>query len=165
VGEAVEFVRREFEQQNVELGLELDGDLGRVSADEGQLKQALFNLLRNAREAMPGGGKISVIVKKAVGGGADILIEDEGSGIDEATRARLFEPFFTTKNHGTGLGLAITRQIIEAHAGSIACEPRRDRPGTRVWLHLPEDRRGDDVDAASDTAANRESSESATRGA
>ncbi len=56
--------------------------------------------------------------------------------MDEATRARLFEPFFTTKGHGTGLGLAITRQIVEAHGGSIACEALSEG-GTRFWIHLP----------------------------
>ena len=69
------------------------------------------------------------------GGGSDVVVEDEGVGLDDATRARLFEPFFTTKSNGTGLGLAITRQIIEAHGGSIAFEPRAPR-GTRIWIHL-----------------------------
>jgi signal transduction histidine kinase len=56
--------------------------------------------------------------------------------MDEATRAHLFEPFFTTKGHGTGLGLAITRQIVEDHGGTIACEARPGG-GTRFWIHLP----------------------------
>jgi signal transduction histidine kinase len=88
---------------------------------------------------MPAGGRISVAVKGATGGGVDILIDDEGAGIDEQTRGRLFEPFFTTKSHGTGLGLAITRQIVEAHSGTIACEARHESRGTRVWIHLPPD--------------------------
>jgi signal transduction histidine kinase len=139
VREAVDFVRREFKGQKVELSLEVDAELVRVLADEAQLKQAIFNLLRNAREAMPHGGVVSVSVKNAIGGGVDIVIDDQGTGIDDATRRRLFEPFFTTKSHGTGLGLAITRQIVEAHSGSVACEPRPNAPGTRVWIHLPEE--------------------------
>ncbi len=137
VTEAVDFVRPEFDAHGIELALELDAGVPQVRADEGQIKQAVFNLLRNAREAMPGGGTVKVEVRRAIGGGADIVIDDQGKGIDEATRSRLFEPFFTTKSHGTGLGLAITRQIVEAHSGSIACEPRKDGPGTRVWVHLP----------------------------
>jgi two-component system, NtrC family, sensor kinase len=137
VREAADFVKREFEQQGATLELEVDPELPRVRADEGQLKQAVFNLLRNAREAMPGGGRVAVAVKQAIGGGVDVVIDDEGVGIDEGARSRLFEPFFTTKSHGTGLGLAITRQIIEAHSGTIACEPRRGAAGTRVWIHLP----------------------------
>jgi signal transduction histidine kinase len=91
--------------------------------------------MRNAREAMPGGGRVTVSVSAGAGGGSDVVVEDEGVGLDEATRARLFEPFFTTKSNGTGLGLAITRQIIEAHGGSIAFEPKEPR-GTRIWIHL-----------------------------
>ncbi len=129
VREAADFVRREFAQHKVEIALRVDPELPRVNADEGQLKQAVFNLLRNAREAMPSGGEVTVSVVRAVGGGVDVTIEDQGTGIDDEARARLFEPFFTTKSHGTGLGLAITRQIIEVHSGSIACEPRHGGPG------------------------------------
>ena len=142
VREAVDFVKREFEHHEIELTLELDPDLPRARADEGQLKQAVFNLLRNAREAMPGGGCVTVTVKRAIGGGVDVMIDDEGVGIDEQARARLFEPFFTTKSHGTGLGLAITRQIVEAHSGTIACEAGPSGRGTRVWIHLPPEEAG-----------------------
>lgn len=138
VREAVEFVRREFAQQKVTIDLHVEPELPRVNADEAQLKQAIFNLLRNAREAMPSGGKVAVSVTRAEGGGVVVTIEDQGTGIDEEARARLFEPFFTTKSHGTGLGLAITRQIIEVHSGRIVCEPRADGPGTRIWFYLPE---------------------------
>jgi len=137
VGEAAEFMRRELEQQGVSLEV-LNADRPvPATVDEAQIKQALYNLMRNAREAMPSGGKVTVSVNAAAGGGSDVIVEDEGVGLDEATRARLFEPFFTTKSNGTGLGLAITRQIIEAHGGSIACEPKAPR-GTRIWIHLAE---------------------------
>ena len=66
----------------------------------------------------------------------NITVDDEGSGIAEETRQHLFEPFYTTKDHGTGLGLAITRQIVEAHGGSIACEALKSG-GTRFSIHLP----------------------------
>jgi len=75
-------------------------------------------------------------VHKATGGGVDVTVDDEGSGMDADTRGRVFEPFFTTKSHGTGLGLAITRQIIEGHGGSIVCQAREPR-GTRFLIHLP----------------------------
>lgn len=135
VAEACEFMRADLKKRGVEAVLELD-DVGPVPVDEPQLKQALFNLVRNAREAMPEGGQIVIGVHEADEDGVNITIDDQGAGIEEATRQHLFEPFFTTKDHGTGLGLAITRQIVEAHGGSIACEPRKSG-GTRFSIHLP----------------------------
>jgi len=137
VSEAAEFVRRELSQQGVSLEVENASEPVLALVDEAQIKQALFNLIRNAREAMANGGTVTVRVLAGAGGGSDIIVEDEGSGLDELARARLFEPFFTTKSHGTSLGLAITRQIIEAHRGTIACESRKPK-GTRIWIHLNE---------------------------
>ena len=65
-----------------------------------------------------------------------ILVEDDGPGIPDEMRASIFDPFYTTKQHGTGLGLAVTRSIVEAHGGSIACEPR-DGGGTCFRLAFP----------------------------
>jgi signal transduction histidine kinase len=135
VNEAAEFMRRELEQQGVSLEVQSADRPVPARVDEAQIKQALYNLMRNAREAMPNGGRVTVSVGAGEFGGSDVVVEDEGVGLDEATRARLFEPFFTTKSNGTGLGLAITRQIIEAHGGSILCEPKEPR-GTRIWIHL-----------------------------
>jgi signal transduction histidine kinase len=114
-----------------------------VLADEGQLRQALLNLVRNAREAMPKGGRITVRVHPAENAGVALIVDDEGPGIEPSLREHLFEPFFTTKSHGTGLGLAITQQIAKAHGGTIACEARTEEPGrsgtkgTRFTLGLP----------------------------
>ncbi len=103
--------------------------------DEGQLRQALLNLLRNAREAMPGGGPIEVRVM-GEGMGVVVDVDDRGGGISDEIRARVFDPFFSTKGEGTGLGLAITRHIVQAHGGSITCEPR-ESGGTRFRIALP----------------------------
>jgi signal transduction histidine kinase len=103
--------------------------------DESQLRQALLNLLRNARESMPKGGPITVTVA-AEGMSVVIDIDDRGGGIPEDIRARVFDPFFSTKGEGTGLGLAITRHIVEAHGGSVACEVR-EGGGTRFRIALP----------------------------
>jgi signal transduction histidine kinase len=136
IQEACDFMRRDVERSGVQLSLEIEPELPLILADEAQLKQALINLVRNAREAMPSGGKVSVGVKRAAGTGVDITVDDEGPGIAAGAQSRLFEPFFTTKGHGTGLGLAITRQIVEAHSGTIACESRA-QGGARFWIHLP----------------------------
>jgi two-component system NtrC family sensor kinase len=135
--EAAEFVRPELKQKGVELALEVEPDLPAVPCDESQLKQALFNLLRNAREAMPSGGTIRLGVHRDGEQAIAVTVDDEGPGIDPAVQARLFEPFFTTKSGGTGLGLAITQHIAASSGGSIACEPGPGGRGTRFSLHLP----------------------------
>jgi signal transduction histidine kinase len=136
VEEACEFVRRELSQAGVQLELAIEPDAAELllPLDEAQVRQALLNLLRNAREAMPSGGRVVVRVVRSEGG-LDLIVDDEGVGMPSTTRERLFEPFFTTKQHGTGLGLAITRQIAEAHGGDIRVEPRQPR-GTRIVVHL-----------------------------
>ncbi len=134
VDEACEFVRRELAQAGVTLEVDDDARDAVLPVDEAQIRQALLNLLRNAREAMPHGGRVKVSLRRA-DAGFDLIVDDEGVGMPATTRERLFEPFFTTKQHGTGLGLAITRQIAEAHGGSIRVEAREPR-GTRIVVHL-----------------------------
>lgn len=136
VEEACEFVRRELNQAGVQIELAIEPDAAELTLplDEAQVRQALLNLLRNAREAMPSGGRVVVRVTRT-DDGLDLIVDDEGVGMPATTRERLFEPFFTTKQHGTGLGLAISRQIAEAHGGGIRVEPREPR-GTRIVLHL-----------------------------
>ena len=133
--DALDFMRGDLARHGIAVTLELEPDLPAVSVDEGQIRQALYNLMRNARDAMPSGGNV-VISARREGEGVEMTIDDEGGGIDPAARERLFEPFFTTKGHGTGLGLVITREIVEAHGGRIWCEPRETR-GTRFAIFLP----------------------------
>lgn len=135
VRELTAFVRPELQRAGVSLAIEADDDLSEVELDESQLRQALLNLIRNAREAMPKGGELAISVRRAAPG-VEICIDDTGTGIPEDVRASIFDPFFTTKQRGTGLGLAITREIVEAHGGSIACEAR-DGQGTRFRIVLP----------------------------
>jgi len=135
--EAAEFVRPELKQKGVALALDVEPGLPAVPCDESQLKQALFNLLRNAREAMPAGGTVTLGVHRDGDDTLVITVDDEGPGIDPAVRARLFEPFFTTKSGGTGLGLAITQYIAASSGGSIDCEPGPGGRGTRFSLSLP----------------------------
>jgi len=134
--EAAEFVRPELAQHGVKLKLEVTPDLPAVPGDEAQLKQALYNLLRNAREAMPAGGTVTLGVARD-DSHVIVSVDDEGKGIDPDARARLFEPFFTTKSGGTGLGLAITQHIVLSHGGSISCEPAPGGHGTRFAIKLP----------------------------
>jgi signal transduction histidine kinase len=134
--DALDFMRADLSRQGITVDLRIEPDLPAISVDEGQIRQALYNLLRNAREAMASGGRV-VLSARRDGSGVEITVDDEGQGIDPAARAHLFEPFFTTKGHGTGLGLVITREIVEAHGGRIRCEPRSEG-GTRFSIQLPE---------------------------
>lgn len=131
----VSFARPEMDRANIELALTIDGEIPPALFDEGQVRQAILNVLRNAREAMSDGGRIDVSLR-AEGMSVVVRVDDRGSGIPDAVRARIFDPFFSTKGEGTGLGLAITRQIIEAHGGSIEVDAR-DGGGTTFRLLLP----------------------------
>jgi two-component system, NtrC family, sensor kinase len=135
VREIVGFAKPEMDRAGLELALTIEENVPPALFDEGQIRQAILNVLRNAREAMSDGGKIDVYVR-AEGMSVVVSVDDEGSGIPEDVRSRIFDPFFSTKGEGTGLGLAITRQIVEAHGGSIAVEPR-DKGGTSFRLLLP----------------------------
>ena len=106
----------------------------RVVTDEGQLRQALVNVIRNAVEAMPGGGSLTLAVR-AEGDRAVIEVTDTGTGIPESFKARLFEPFATTKPRGTGLGLAFVQQVAQESGGDVWIESREGK-GTSVRLRL-----------------------------
>jgi CheY-like chemotaxis protein len=122
-----------------------------VKADRGQLEQVVMNLAVNARDAMPGGGTLTIRVAKATPGRVYALLSvtDEGSGIDDATAAHVFEPFFTTKgDEGTGLGLATVHGIVAQSGGQITLESD-EGVGTTFTVHLPmcTDDRVDDLPA------------------
>jgi signal transduction histidine kinase len=137
VREVVEFVRPELGRARVGCLVEASGDPPPVLLDEAQIRQALLNLIRNAREAMPeAGGELVLRIREAADGGVELIVDDNGLGIAEEARGKIFDPFFTTKQRGTGLGLAVTRQIVDAHGGTIACEPRSPR-GTRFLMYFP----------------------------
>lgn len=110
--------------------------------DPGQIRQALWNLCRNALDAMPQGGTLRVVAQAGKGEGADgrgvveIAVEDTGRGVAPEHRSHIFEPFYTTKPDGTGLGLAIVHRIIEEHGGEIRVESRAGG-GARFVAILP----------------------------
>ena len=108
-----------------------------VEGDEGQLQQAILNIILNARDAMPEGGTIDIELGRAAGR-AILHIRDDGPGMDEETRMRIFEPFYTTKpaGSGTGLGMAITYGIVQGHHGSISVETEQG-VGTAFRLEFP----------------------------
>ncbi len=106
-----------------------------IAADRAQLEQALINLVKNATDAALETGGGVALAWRAEPQHVEIMVEDEGRGLDAT--ANLFVPFFTTKPTGSGIGLALSRQIVEAHGGSLRLENRRDRKGARATLRLP----------------------------
>jgi two-component system cell cycle sensor histidine kinase/response regulator CckA len=140
--------------ENIELVVELAGDLGLVKMDPAQVQQIILNLVLNARDAMPDGGRITLSTTNCEGPSPTTLghreekqfcdswialaVSDTGCGMDPETRSRLFEPFFTTKKpgQGNGLGLATVHRIVTHECGSIEVESEKGK-GTRVVVHLP----------------------------
>jgi two-component system cell cycle sensor histidine kinase/response regulator CckA len=139
--------------ENIALDLHLDPELGAVKIDQAQAQQVLLNLVLNARDALPNGGRITVETSNCqfqpIAGTTSpaslpafacvlLVVGDNGHGMDAETRQRLFEPFFTTKNAGlgTGLGLTTVRSIVTTNRGLIHFESEPSR-GTRVMILLP----------------------------
>ena len=115
----------------------LDGDLPIISFDPEKIKQVLINLLKNAAEAMPNGGKL-VISSWREDGYVKVSFADSGVGILAEIAEKIFNPFFTTKKKGTGLGLAVSRRIMEDHGGDISLQSKKGK-GTRAVISLPID--------------------------
>jgi CheY-like chemotaxis protein len=112
-----------------------------VRGNRSAIEQAIMNLVLNAVDAMPSGGRVRIAfpVREAVSGAkyAGLSVTDEGAGIASEDRGRVFEPFFTTKNHGTGMGLAIVDRIAKSHGGMVDFDSDLGR-GTQFRLWLPE---------------------------
>jgi len=134
VCDTVLLMRRPCERQQIKLAFD-EGEVPPFRLDPEKIKQAVLNIIRNAQEAMPGGGRITVATRVA-GECAVISIADDGSGIAAQDLPLIFEPFFTRKGAGTGLGLSITQRIIEEHRGSIRVESAPEK-GTRFTIELP----------------------------
>lgn len=106
-----------------------------ITCDKNQLKQVFINFLKNAIEAMPKGGEITIELKQHGKEKVKIIFKDTGTGIPRHILKRIGEPFFTTKENGTGLGIMISKQIIENHKGSVNFWS--DEKGTIIEVILP----------------------------
>ncbi len=136
--------------EDVELAIERTPAPLVVRADAIHLQQVLLNLCTNARQAMPEGGRLTLVTRLAefdetavtrcpwarVGSFAEIEVRDTGMGMDTQTRARAFEPFFTTKASGTGLGLATVYGIVQQHGGFVHLDSTAGH-GTTLRVYLP----------------------------
>jgi two-component system cell cycle sensor histidine kinase/response regulator CckA len=138
--------------ENIELGTDMSPDLANVKIDPAQLQQVILNLVLNARDAMPEGGRIHIKTQNCcnqctfsrhgqemlLSTCVELVVTDTGSGMDAETRSHLFQPFFTTKSpgQGNGLGLATAYGIIKEAGGSIEVDSELGK-GTRVTVVLP----------------------------
>lgn len=135
VRDAAEFLGPELKSRHILLELELAPGLPVLDVDQDQLKQAFFNIIKNASEAMKQGGLLKIRTG-ADGDWVNITFADTGGGMTQETMARVFEPYFTTKKTGSGLGLMITQRVVRAHGGEVVLESDPGR-GLRLTIRLP----------------------------
>lgn len=122
-------------EQKLELKVDYSKDIPAINLDRQQIKACFMNIILNAIQAMPCGGRLSVNTS-LIDGFAVVKIEDTGDGIAEECLAKIFEPYFTTKTAGIGLGLALTKRVIEEHSGRIEIENGLGK-GAVVFIKLP----------------------------
>ncbi len=140
IEDTLHLVRLKLKQSRVELSFVCDPENPPVAdVNKGQIQQAILNLLINATQAMPDGGRIEISTTiEPVGetGAASIRISDTGTGIDPGIHETIFDSFLTGRPDGTGLGLSIVKRILKSHSGSIEIEHSSDR-GTTMKMILP----------------------------
>ena len=150
VVKTVERVLPQYVNEDIDVTVTLLEKNLKIMADMALMKEALTHLIKNAMDAMPGGGKFSLSInqvnfeieslldddKPVLGACAFVSLADTGVGIDEKIKEKIFEPFFTTKTNGNGLGLPIAYRIIKQHQGSIKVDSRVGQ-GTEVNIYLP----------------------------
>jgi PAS domain S-box-containing protein len=153
VNDIIEETLRLFERsidKSISINKVLSNDIAIIKGDDGQIQQAILNLLINARDAMPNGGGIKISSQVVVpdvrsvtvfgearsGEFASIVISDSGTGMSQAVQQRIFEPFFTTKEKGTGLGLSVVYGVVNSHGGFIAVQSDPGR-GSQFSMFFP----------------------------
>lgn len=120
--------------RDVSVAIREEPELPRAHADPARLEQVVHNVLRNAMEAQPAGGEISVGLRGA-GARVELEVADHGPGFDDP--AAVFRPFYTTKRGGSGLGLTIVRDVVRAHGGEVEASNLEVGHGARIVIRLP----------------------------
>ncbi len=135
ITETLQVMRQELEDKNIRIEIARPHPLPRIRADRDQLKQAFFNIIRNAYQAMPGGGHLKITLTHS-DTMVSIALEDNGKGIEPEHLASIFEPYHTTRPDGTGLGMMIVQRIIQDHGGQLEVSSKPGE-GTCITLRLP----------------------------
>ncbi len=145
IGDICLLFREQISEQKIEVETEFGPDIPAVV--DADLEQVFMNIVKNAIQAMPGGGMLYVKAKMSTPELFEITFKDTGPGIPKESQEKIFDPFFTTKDFGhcAGLGLPISREIIESHKGSIDVESEVGK-GTAFTVRLPMGRAGIPVD-------------------
>ena len=133
--DSLNFMRQEITDRKIQLEFYWGENVPQIKGDANQLKQAFYNLARNAMQAMPTGGKLTIRCS-ADDNFVMLSVSDSGCGIKPENMQKIFRPFFTTKNAGTGLGLMIVERIVREHGGSLAVDSR-ENAGTTFTISLP----------------------------
>ncbi len=131
----ITFLASQIKGEGYTIDKHYDNKLPEITADPDMLYQAFLNILINAMQAMPQGGKINVQICSN-DNAVEIIFEDQGEGIAEDILEKIWDPFFTTKSKGTGLGLGIVKNIIESHDGTVHIK-NRSVSGARVTVRMP----------------------------
>lgn len=134
VSEVARALTHDLEEKSVQL--DVQPNLPRIEADEALLRQALFNLLLNAVQAVPAQGQIQVVAQRVGASEVAIEIRDNGPGVPPELRTEIFKPYFTTHETGTGLGLAVVQQIVLAHGWEIECLANQPRGAVFRISHI-----------------------------
>jgi two-component system NtrC family sensor kinase len=132
---AVKLLERGLNTTGISVEMDIEDGIPSIEADPNRLQQAFFNIISNARDAMPRGGtlRIQAHMDKDI---LRISFQDTGVGISKENLRRVMQPFFTTKKDGTGLGLSITRSIVWENNGRMRIESR-PRKGTTLFIDFP----------------------------
>ncbi|EPZ53034.1 PAS domain-containing sensor histidine kinase [Alicyclobacillus acidoterrestris] len=136
LGVVITLMSSQAKRNEIELKVEIEPDLPYVRCEPNQIKQVLINLIKNAIEAMPDGGTVTVEARRHRANEILIRVADEGVGIPDHVLSRLGEPFFTTKESGTGLGMMVCHKIIQDHAGRMDVHSVLNQ-GTEIVVTLP----------------------------
>lgn len=134
VNEVVRALTYDIEEKKIKM--QVLGEVLTIEADEQLLRQALFNLLLNAVQAVDGNGEIQVAAERRNGAEAWLEVRDNGPGVPPERRSEIFKPYFTTQKTGTGLGLAVVQQIVLAHGWEVACLPNAPKGAIFRISHL-----------------------------